>query len=89
MNGVYKTRQRLYSWLTLTLNPSHVYTTLALTLTLTVTLSPYVWTDRLIVNAQDQEQVIYINLLQYNVLINTSTGIIVDLNNLRFKWHNN
>ena len=28
-------------------------------------LSPYVWTDRLIVNAQGQKQVIHINLLQY------------------------
>ena len=25
----------------------------------------------------------------FTILINTSTGIIVDLNNLRFKWHNN
>ena len=24
----------------------------------------------------------------FTILINTSTGIIVDLNNLRFKWHN-
>ena len=28
-------------------------------------LSLYVWTDRLLVNAQGQKQVIYINLLQY------------------------
>ena len=29
------------------------------------------------------------NLYQsFTILINTSTGIIVDLNNLRFKWHN-
>ena len=28
-------------------------------------LSLYVWTDRLIVNAQGQKQVIHINLLQY------------------------
>ena len=25
----------------------------------------------------------------FTILINTSTGIIVDLDNLRFKWHNN
>ena len=25
----------------------------------------------------------------FTILINTFTGIIVDLNNLRFKWHNN
>ena len=33
--------QRLYTQLTLTLNPSHVYTTVALTLILTLRLNPY------------------------------------------------